>query len=94
MLHYKCDPGVAIVSGQGRFSSEQDAGEQRHEDLYDCGSHAGVAHDDGCKRAGKTASRRPKTENGRKGYIVKWLGYSDQHNSWVPEEAVINLNDH
>ena len=26
--------------------------------------------------------------NGKEGFIVKWLGYSSDHNSWVPKEAV------
>ena len=26
--------------------------------------------------------------NGRDGFIVKWIGYSSEHNSWVPKEAV------
>ena len=26
--------------------------------------------------------------NGRDGFIVKWLGYGSEHNSWVPKEAV------
>ena len=26
--------------------------------------------------------------NGKEGFIVKWLGYTSDHNSWVPKEAV------
>ena len=29
--------------------------------------------------------------NGRDGFIVKWLGYSTEHNSWIPKEAVQNV---
>eukprot|EP00983_Pelagomonas_calceolata_P003175 104113-Pelagomonas_calceolata.AAC.1 len=25
-------------------------------------------------------------------YLVKWLGYGDEHNSWEPEEGVSELN--
>ena len=29
-----------------------------------------------------------QTLNGQPGYIVKWLGYSPEHNSWVPANAI------
>ena len=32
-----------------------------------------------------------QTRNGRKGFIVKWLNYSDAFNSWIPEEELIHL---
>ena len=33
-----------------------------------------------------------QSQNGKKGFLVKWLGYSDLHNSWVPEENIKRLN--
>ena len=32
-----------------------------------------------------------ETRNGKRGYIVKWIGYNSDHNFWVPEEAVRNV---
>ena len=34
-----------------------------------------------------------KTLKGKKGFIVKWLGYSSEHNSWVPEEDIVRLQN-
>ena len=31
-----------------------------------------------------------QTVNGKPGWIVKWIGYSPEHNSWVPEEDIRN----
>jgi transposase InsO family protein len=31
-----------------------------------------------------------QTQNGQQGFIVKWLGYSPEHNSWVPSSAIQN----
>ena len=35
---------------------------------------------------------RRQTRNGKPGFIVKWLGYSPEHNSWVQEEDIRNVN--
>jgi hypothetical protein len=36
---------------------------------------------------------RPERRNGVKGFIVKWLNYSSEHNSWVPESEIVRLNE-
>jgi hypothetical protein len=33
---------------------------------------------------------RRVTQNGIRGFIVKWLGYSERHNSFVPETDIRN----
>ncbi len=33
-----------------------------------------------------------ETRNGVSGYIVKWIGYSDRHNSWIPEDSLENVS--
>lgn len=35
---------------------------------------------------------KPETRNNKSGYIVKWLNYSDKHNSWVPKDDLISFN--
>jgi len=32
-----------------------------------------------------------QTRQGVRGYVVKWVGYSDRHNSWIPETSVENV---
>ena len=36
---------------------------------------------------------KPERRNGIKGYIVKWLNYSSDHNSWVSEADIVHLNE-
>ena len=35
---------------------------------------------------------KPEKRNGIKGYIVKWLNYSTDHNSWVSEADIVRIN--
>ena len=34
---------------------------------------------------------RSRMSNKRKEYFVKWMGYPDKFNSWVPAESVKNI---
>lgn len=36
---------------------------------------------------------KPETRNGRRGFIVKWIGYSANHNSWVPADEIRNVRN-
>ena len=36
---------------------------------------------------------KPQSREGKQGYIVKWVGYSPEHNSWVPKEAIKHVRN-
>ena len=37
----------------------------------------------------KTLKR--KRVKGKNMVLVKWLGYDDKHNSWIPEEDIVDI---
>ena len=37
----------------------------------------------------KTLKR--KKVKGKEMVLVKWLGYSNKHNSWIPKESVVDI---